>query len=113
MTGEGETMPRFRFTIRRMMIAVAIVGLTLGLAGLWRRSKDLRRLAEEHDNLEQSILPVVIDAASTPSDPRLPQGASIRSLLCQAEYHRKLSRKYWRASARPWLAVEADPPEPK
>ena len=50
-------MPQFRFTVRRMMIAVAIVGIGLGL-GLWgmrmtRLARDYRR-AEERSGMRRS-----------------------------------------------------------
>ena len=40
-------LPSFRFTIRRMMIAVAIVGLFLGLVSYSQR---LRAIAARHES---------------------------------------------------------------
>ena len=42
LCGESRYMPRFRFTIRRMMVAVAIAGV---IVGLWQRSAEFHQKA--------------------------------------------------------------------
>jgi hypothetical protein len=84
-----------RMTTRRWTIAVAVVALLLGAYVTWHRAVHFIRLAALHAAEAQMI-------RSSPSDdPRL------------ADYHEGLARKYERASARPWLLVDPDPPEPE
>ena len=59
-------MPRFRFTVRRMMAVVAFAALLLIGVVLWQRSGEYRRRAEMHDSLLWSELPVAIDEAASP-----------------------------------------------
>jgi hypothetical protein len=103
-------MRRPRLSIRGSMALVALAALLLIGLVLWRRSEEYRRRAESHDSLLWSVLPVAIDEAASPG--RLGGGLSVGALLRQAKYHHEMSRKYWRAAARPWLSVEPDPPEP-
>src|SRR5689334_5536829 len=104
-------MPRARFSVRAMMIAVAVAALLLIGVVLWRRSEEYRRRAESHDSLLWSELPVAVDEAASPG--RLGGGLTVKGLLRRAKYHHDMSRKYRRAAARPWHAVEPDPPEPR
>jgi hypothetical protein len=104
-------LPRVRFTVRRMMVAVAVAALLLIGVVLWRRSEEYRRRAESHDSLLWSELPVAVDEAASPG--RLGGGLSVVGLLRRAKYHHDMSQKYWRAAARPWLPVAPDPPEPE
>ncbi len=104
-------LPRVRFTIRRIMVAVAIVAMLFIGVVLWRRSQEYRRRAESHDLLLWSALPVAIDEAASPG--RLGGGLSVGGLLRRAKYHHEMSRKYWWAAARPWVSVDPDPPPPE
>jgi hypothetical protein len=102
---------RMRFTVRRLMVAVAIVAMLLIGVVLWRRSEEYRRQAESHDLLLWSELPVAVDEAASPG--RLGGGLTVRGLLRRAKYHHDMGRKYWGAAAYPWLTVAPDPPEPE
>ena len=84
-------LPRPRFTVRRLMVAVAIVATVMAPGAiLWRRSADLARRGREHDRR-------AAECAST----------------YLSGYHERLAEKYATAARRPWLPVEPDPPEPK
>ncbi len=105
-------MPRLRITVWWMMVAVAVIAFALAAAILWQRSETYRGLAEEHANLEYSVLPPAIDAIGTPDRPMLPRGYTAARMFREAYYHHQLSQKYWKAATRPWLGVAPDPPPP-
>ena len=89
-------MPRVRFTIRRMLVAIAVVAVYLGWSRwMERRSERFRALWIEHINKVGEI-------SSPKPSPREVQGY----------YHLKMGEKYKSAMNRPWLPVEPDPPEP-
>jgi hypothetical protein len=41
-------IPRVRFTVRRMMLAVAVAGITLGALLMWQCSINFRSRADDH-----------------------------------------------------------------
>ena len=89
-----------RFTIRRLMIAVAVVGLIAGV--LIDRERRFREMADRHWKLWLENPASVVDS-------RIPNEAHAR----QSEHHRAMREKYERASRYPWLPVAPDPPEPE
>ena len=93
------------------MALVALAALLLIGVVLWQRSAEYRRRAESYDLLLWSCLPVAIDEADSPG--RLGGGLTVGGVLRRAKYHHEMSRKYWKAAARPWLSVAPDPPEPE
>jgi hypothetical protein len=85
-----------RITTRRLMLAVALVGLGLGsIAELHRRSVAFDRLSKYH-----------ILTAGNLHPPRR------HGPIPRADWHARMGAKYRAAAERPWLPVEADPPEP-
>ena len=95
-------IPRPRFTVRRLMIAVAVVAVLLGVVvGLKRRSDRFRaialRYAAKHKE-DRMAYDVVAD-----------EGRFLR----RYDYHLSMQRKYEMATERPWLPVPPDPPEPE
>jgi hypothetical protein len=96
-----------RFTVRWLMVAVAIVGIVLGpLVYLGRRSSRFRQISWVH---ERAMTDGAIEAA------RLKRRGDPRSKLAyaRADYHQALWLKYFRAARHPWLPIEPDPPEPE
>lgn len=90
---------------RQRMIAVAIIGVTLGLDCRRRR---LDELAEHHEGLMLAYrdwAKTTIVPAATPE--------KVERNLVKGNWHEKLGEKYRQAAGRPWLPVEPDPPEPK
>jgi len=88
--------PRVRFTIRRMMVAVAVVAIVFAWsAWMGRRAARFRSLWAEHINKVGMI-----------SSPK-PWPHEVQGI-----YHLKMGEKYRVAALRPWLPVEPDPPEP-
>ncbi len=115
-------MPRFRFTVRRMMFAVAIMAVFLAaLSPFWRyarfvASRDYhgsrivsRTIRQDGATLlvsRQNIIIYKYDAIGPTSQ---------QSQRQQAEQHwrSEMYQKYERAARHPWLPVAPDPPEPE
>jgi hypothetical protein len=89
-------VPRVQFTIRRLMIAVALMALVAGLfAGLERRRLRLLDVARVHAD------PIRVMTAETDID------------RPEWQWHFAMYAKYSQAARRPWLPLAPDPPEPK
>jgi hypothetical protein len=106
---------RPRFTVRRLLIAVAMVGLLMG-AGRWvvemrTRSADYRErayaFAETRGHARLS------DFFVTTKNGRVVSIHEDENFWIEHMWARELANKYWRLADRPWLPVEADPPRPK
>jgi hypothetical protein len=85
-------MPRLRFTIRRMMVAVAIVAV-----GLWlhRRSAHFWVTAFDHSRMvQQGMGPLT--------------GMEGWKMTPKGRYHHDMTLKYERAARYPWLPVITD-----
>ncbi len=87
-------LPRFRFTMRLMVVAVALAGLSLGIGSALQRRVALfqQRASQEAFLLGSQRHP-------------LPER--------KVPHHESLRRKYERAAGYPRLPVEPDPPEPQ
>ncbi len=104
-------LPRVRFTVRRLMVLVAIVGIFVGLGveGAKRRAR-FRELAAKHQEKGMQWFAFFPGGKSQHQDEmmRLYEervGPTI-------EYYCGLRDKYERASLYPWLPVGSDPPPP-
>jgi hypothetical protein len=98
---------RIRFTVRRLMVLVALAGLAMAVATLVKRSTEFRALAEEQADAEQMSLAYADEGRGEGGDPqRVARGEQM------AAYHRELRIKYERAARSPWLPVDPDPPIP-
>ena len=104
-------VPRVRFTVRRLMVAVALLSLLLGLVA---RRERLLRLSTYHAEqshrtmiVQQSNLPVAVDSAGAH------QPGAYLSTTPRSEWHARMSMKYQTAARYPWLPVESGPPEPE
>jgi hypothetical protein len=101
-------LPRVRFTVRRLMIAVAIVAILFGAVyRLASRRARFLAIAQHH---RESI---------TDEDPLLKAYFSVldgesRSLLTPINrWHHAMTSRYRHAADHPWLPVAPDPPEPE
>ena len=128
-------IPRVRFTIRLLMITVAMVGgfLTVArLVYLWRHyqalaamhaSKEVNyvRQAQGYERKQdwcarQATIANLQSASfrgSTWERLATSSGATAHDLRRLAAHESRLERKYERAARHPWLSVEPDPPEPE
>ena len=90
-------LPRVRFTVRRLRITVAIVGLVLaGVIDARRRRERFLRIADFHERRSPNGYAGFYLVPLSPTD----------------EWHDQMGQKYRRAAARPWLPVAPDPPAP-
>jgi hypothetical protein len=136
-------LPRFRFTLRRLMVAVAIAGFAFAAGLMWQRSAYYRSRAEYHASklslretvvrnwqpmLEnESLILVKLHNTHTDLAVGMDRAVEIRRYerlatkhrgyvaisTVLARYHSEMTRKYRRLAVYPWLPVEPDPPEPK
>jgi hypothetical protein len=94
-------LPRPRFTVRRLMMAVAIVAISFAIwIGLGRRRVQFHNLANHH-------LALVGPITTSSSHPEPTFGSP------KARYHNELYIKYERAARYPWLPVASDLPVPE
>jgi hypothetical protein len=91
-------LPRPRFTIRRLMVAVAIAAFAFGGWQMRQRREHRLRLALKHEVLSALLRD---GHADTSRDPE------------RADRHKALHIKYEHAARYPWLPIEPDPPEPE
>lgn len=129
--------PMIRFTVRRMMVVVALVavaiGATLEVKRLGRLSREYRRRAvtsareermwrreakgEVASELEARCLSDALrakdqDLADLWAEQASASACEIREVGEILNHHARLRRKYERAASRPWEPVAPDPPEP-
>jgi hypothetical protein len=88
-----------RFTVRRLMVAVAIIGSALGIT-IERRER-FRWIAVHHRAAVPQHIPGIMPLGMEDKDWRL------------IEWHESMARKYEHAARYPWLPVAPDPPEPR
>jgi hypothetical protein len=97
-----------RMTTRRLMIAVAAIGLTLGGAvEVYRLAYRLRLRYD--DFLDRAQWHSGIVFTWNAGWRNTPSGATSRRIA----YHAAMAEKYRQAARRPWLPVEPDPPPPE
>jgi hypothetical protein len=110
-------LARVRFTLRRMMAAVAVVAVMLAS---WLGALELRRLSTAYlqksvghsgqERIERRNLEWQVKALSSTA-----RGGNLNSIvLAEAvtEHHRSWAARYLRASRRPWESVPPEPPPP-
>lgn len=116
--GQGTTMrlPRFRFTLRWLMVAVAIAAVAFGIDRYVERAIELgweyQAIADSHVRDEKMFKYQAINSRlSIAHDvkPEYPPEYYDR----KAKHYTDLRAKYARAARYPWLPVAPDPPEPK
>ena len=111
---------RVRFTVRQMMVAVAVAAvLAVGLS-LWRRRQLYLRVAEQHAvavaifSIDSPMArPARSPLGRTPASALLTLDEHFRVADLRVAYHAALRRKYERAARYPSFPVEPDPPEPE
>jgi hypothetical protein len=88
-------LPQMRFTVRRMMVVVAISGLVI---------EGGKRSAHRHLMAQQYLRRLGGGCHFCFGDP-----CAFRIWHWEADMYEKYTRAKW----LPWLSVEPDPPEPK
>lgn len=106
-------LPRPRFTVRQLILAVAAAALLAGGLGFRVRGQRLSREADRHfaagelgsvpyrDLWGREIIRCRICS--------LGRGVASRLSPAQREWHALMARRYYEAAERPWLSVEVAP----
>jgi hypothetical protein len=107
-----------RLTTRRLMVIVAVVGLTVCLpirmARMAQQRDRLSRIAIDHANWEHAYRGwYVTDGVYSVAQLKMIDACHGRPNERMAAYHHSLFMKYRRAARYPWLPVPPDQPEPK
>jgi hypothetical protein len=109
-------LPRIRprFTVRRLMVAVAILGLLLGL-GRWLVVLRARSAAYQKIAFQFALHPgrVGHNWHVKTSDGRFIHYLEDENFWLQHAWATRRANKYWKLSLRPWLAAGPDPPRPE
>jgi hypothetical protein len=102
-------------TMRRWMVAVAIVAVGFGTWILLKRSRSYAALGAFHAESEKECRRIVEAYEGSRFDAAIWKDwiAHVRRSRRLLPYHAALRRKYELAARRPWLPVESDPPEPQ
>jgi hypothetical protein len=122
-------VPRLRFTVRRMMIVVAIVGVIAGVEAIRQRRESFRSrmtyhagqlqgIADEnepwnHDEWKRCWYPEYGTPRESPPPSASQREAYSENRKQHIAYHEWMYWKYRLASKRPWLSVSPDRPEPE
>src|SRR5262245_40028901 len=98
-------LSRVRLTVRRMMIAIAVVATLLGVGlELIRRRERFLRISVEH----------AVEAAMEGTLVVTDQGPAYVGVKTEkGRWHEFTHQKYEYLGRRPWLPVPPDPPEPE
>lgn len=105
-------LPRVRFTVRRLMVVVAVAAVAIGGAAwvvrVGRLASDYRRLHARHSSEVQRYHEEASKALRS-------RNGRDRYVLASrlADYHARLESKYGHAAHNPWLPVDPDPPPPE
>jgi hypothetical protein len=114
-------MPRPRFTLSRMMVAVMTIGVLLAIPGeMERRSSKFLDLARSHSVKAAGCgiqdLSMIIyrwrEVSESPDGKEPLSPAETKRIMDTGWYHKAMETKYRRAARFPWLPVWPDPPEP-
>ena len=114
-------IPRISFTVRRMMVAVAVVALAFAIVHLWSLRQLYLKMAAQHGGISALRDRTPEDIAfwearltaqheGLPASDPWPGGHPL--VPSMARYHEAMRLKYERAARYPWLPVAPDPPEP-
>jgi hypothetical protein len=111
-------LPRVRFTVRRMMVALVVMAVALGtVEGLRRRRESFQRRARMFAHkVSAEIMAEQNYRTSRRSNRRgsafYYDGRTTAAYYQLVEHYDALRVKYEQAAARPWWFVGRDRPEP-
>jgi hypothetical protein len=100
-------LPRVRFTVRRMMVAVAVIAILIEGVSLWQRAALYRWKVRHHAMMERSSVIAVVEGPKAADNAELARLSEVWST-----YHAAMKQKYEYAVTRPWIYVPPDPPQP-
>jgi hypothetical protein len=99
-----------RFTVRRLMVMVAVASVAFGAEGLRRRAQAFADRAAHYRSCRRSpghlcgMAYALMDEES--------RRAYDEEISKRTAYFELMERKYFRAARHPWEVVEPDPPAP-
>lgn len=104
-------LPRIRFTVRRLMVAVGVLAILLGIAVQARRAllnyEIYKEKAYDYDTEEGSMRYIyMVHCQDSPEEVK----ERLRRLI---QYYGAMKAKYEAAMRHPWIDVEPDPPVPE
>jgi hypothetical protein len=117
-------LPRVRFTVRRMMVATAVLAIScfseIWLARMGRLAGIYEQRALYHAQQERATRQAIDDQLAhiqrivryPEKDPVYLHLQQLQDKSPSADYHAAMSGKYELASRRPWQPVTPDPPPP-
>ena len=104
---------RPRFTVRRLMVVVAIVGLLLWLVVMRTRSAAYQKIAFQFAQYPGHSSRMRHAWHVKTSDGRIINYHEDENFWLQHAWATRLANKYWKLSLRPWLSAGPDPPRPE
>jgi hypothetical protein len=104
--------PRPRFTVRRLMIAIAILALGLG-TGSWVARMRARSAAYWQRAVYFNVHTCMDGSSVKTTDGRWVFSCETENDRRQDKWARGMAAKYLRLSYYPWLNAELDPPPPR
>jgi hypothetical protein len=120
-------LPRVRFMVRQMMVAVVVVAVVTGATVILRRHRVYRVRAEFYAQEEQVAAKrwqhwsqEAVRLSDSPGDRNSPRSDQERQLAVEmvrysrnrVAHHARLKVKYERVARCPWLPIDPDPPSP-
>jgi hypothetical protein len=111
-----------RFTVRRMMVAVAIVALVLSVGIFSARSRSFAILAREYASMETKAIAFDKEAIAFEKEHMIlfnvvkyirTDRGTFKIKRQNVAYYAQIKEKYEWLARYPWLPVEPDPPEPE
>ena len=112
MTWSIMRLPRVRFTVRQIMVVLAVMALLLAAADhLRRRRQSFKQRAEE---CRRKVAAAIMDEQSARVGNRFNYDPRTTTAYYQlVDHYSAMQKKYEQATARPWLFVEPDLQEPE
>jgi hypothetical protein len=103
-----------RFSVRRLMVAVAMVGVILAtILGVERRRVAFQRLRWWYQGQASVYYSKKFDAERNTLESNRRSTDTVSELQLLEDYYWAMAGKYELAADRPWLPVAPDPPKPK
>ena len=105
-------LPRVRFTVRRMMVAVPVVALTIAAIQMWQRRSFCRDQAERWTTHAEALRiqagAILTNSLSPPEE--IERDVDLLNRHRERAEHQR--RWYARAASYPWLPIPEDLPLP-
>jgi hypothetical protein len=115
-------LPRVRFTVRRLMVAVAVIALLSGGEVARRRWVFCKQRAAGHRSLQNDLITMAVSRERSIQAARgsgragdtlpLLWKAMAANDRLRAGHHAAMAGEFQRAASRPWLGIPEERPEP-